>query len=381
MTEIETQAEQILPAGWTWTPIGEITQPIARMNPRDEPGQRFAYLDISSIDNNANRITKPKIIYGASAPSRARQLVKTGDVLFATVRPYLKNIAIVPERFDKSIASTGFSVLRGEHGVLSKYLFYFCLTDGFITKLGKLQRGTSYPAVRDSDVRGQRVPLAPTAEQNRIVEEIEKQLTRLDVVVSTLQNIQLRLRRARAAVLKAACEGNLVPQDPNDEPASVLLQRILDERRRKWEQDQWAREIEQAKQRAAKDARKAAGSPLKRGEKLTDDEWPGLSEAVYGKYLPKDDSWKQRYQEPSPPDVQGLSELPEGWCWTNLNQLKVFSRYGPRFSSDDYAKNGRLVLRTTDIDDNGGIDFSASPRIPLRRYRETPILLSQRNSG
>ena len=151
-----------LPAGWVWTTIGEVTQPIEKVKPRGNPDVRFTYLDISSIDNKSNRITEPKTYYGAEAPSRARQLVQANDVLFSTVRTYLKNIALVPAAYDGQIASTGFSVLRGKPVVSSKYLFYHTLTDRFVNELGKLQRGTSYPAVRDGDVRTQPIPLAPS---------------------------------------------------------------------------------------------------------------------------------------------------------------------------------------------------------------------------
>src|SRR5207249_8155990 len=117
---------------------------------------------------------EPKNYSGADAPSRARQLVQAHDILFSTVRTYLRNIALVPEGYDGQIASTGFAVLRADE-IQYKYLFYYCLTERFLTPLNELRRGTSYPAVRDGDVREQPIPLAPLPEQHRIVAEIEKQ--------------------------------------------------------------------------------------------------------------------------------------------------------------------------------------------------------------
>lgn len=255
-----------LPPGWVWTTLGEVTQPIEKVDPTQKPDSEFIYLDIASIDNSIQRITDPKRYRGAEAPSRARQLVKANDVLFSTVRTYLKNIALVPEIYDGQIASTGFSVLRGKDGVLGQYLFYYCLTDDLLSALAELQRGTSYPAVRDGDVRAQRIPLPPLPEQRRIIAEIEKQCTRLDAGVAALKRIQTNLRRYRATVLKAACEGRLAPQDPADEPADHLLARILTERRAKWEV-----------------------------------EHPG-----------------KKYVEPAAPETDGLPELPVGWCWTRI---------------------------------------------------------------
>jgi len=202
-----------LPEGWVWTTIGEVTQSIGKIQPKETPEWQFTYLDISSIDNQAYRIAEPKTYYGSDAPSRAQQPVKAGDVLFSTVRTYLKNIALVPDIYDGQIASTGFSVLRSQSVILPKYLFYYSLTDDFLNALSKLQRGTSYPAVRDGDVRAQSIPLAPLPEQHRIVDVIETQFTRLDAAVAALHRVKANLARYKASVLKAACEGRLVPTD------------------------------------------------------------------------------------------------------------------------------------------------------------------------
>lgn len=126
------------------------------------------------------------------------------------------------------------------------------------------------------------IPVAPLPEQRRIVAEIEKQLTRLDAAVAALKRARANLKRYRAAVLKAACEGRLVPTEAelaraegrDYEPASALLARILRERRARWEAEQRAR---------------------------------GRGPA--------------RYAEPVPPDTAGLPPLPEGWVWTRLGQV------------------------------------------------------------
>ena len=285
-----------LPQGWVWTTVGEITQPIEKVQPKENPNTQFTYLDISSIDNQLNRVVEPKTYYGSEAPSRARQLIRANDVLFSTVRTYLKNIALVPEICDGQIASTGFSVLRGESGISSKYLFYYSLTDQFLNALSELQRGTSYPAVRDSDVRAQPIPLPPLAEQQRVVAKIEELFTQLDAGVVALEKAKARLRRYRQAVLKVAVEGELTREWREAhrrelEPASVLLERILEERRVRWEAEQLAK-------------MKAKGKS------------------------PKNDRWKRKYKEPALPDTEGLPELPEGWCYTSLAPLLSMHRSG-----------------------------------------------------
>jgi type I restriction enzyme S subunit len=142
--------------------------------------------------------------------------------------------------------------------------------------LYKIASATTVTIVNKSKFQTTPFPLPPLPEQHRIVAEIEKQLTRLDAGVAALRRAQAKLRRYKAAVLKAACEGRLVPQDPADEPAATLLQRILAERRQRWEAEQIARGKE-----------------------------------------PK----KLKYKEPAPPDTSRLQELPVGWIWTKIEQL------------------------------------------------------------
>jgi type I restriction enzyme S subunit len=137
-------SEGLLPDAWVEVTLGEITEPVEKVLPAKEPKKEIRYLDISGIDNASNRVTEAKTYAGAAAPSRARQLVREGDVLFSTVRTYLKNIARVPSEYDGQIASTGFSVLRPSQGILSEYLFAYTVTPMLLEPLAALQRGSSY---------------------------------------------------------------------------------------------------------------------------------------------------------------------------------------------------------------------------------------------
>ena len=233
----------VVPPHWEWTHLYELCWPIERVVPDRAPSTPFTYLDISSIDNSLLRIVSPRTYLGKDAPSRARQRVKSGNTLFSTVRTYLKNVAMVASEFHNAVASTGFCVLNSADDVDDRWVFYFVQTDNFVAQLSPLQRGTSYPAVRNDDVLAQGIPLPPLREQHRIVAEIEKQFTRLDASVAALKRARANLKRCRASVLKAACEGKLVPteaalayaEDRDYEPAAALLERVLAERRAGWE--------------------------------------------------------------------------------------------------------------------------------------------------
>ncbi len=242
-----------LPSGWEWMTIGDVTLPIEKVDPKQKPDKEFIYLDIASIDNSSHRITRPKSYYGSNAPSRARQLVRANDVLFSTVRTYLENIAQVPEIYDGQIASTGFSVLRANELVLSKYIFYYSLTQNFLEPLNELQRGTSYPAIRDGDVRVQIIPLAPLPEQDRIVSRIEELFSDLEAGVAALERVRLGLKRYKASVLKAACEGKLLERGGElseewrwvklKDFAEMRLGKMLDKEKNKGEMRPYLRNI------------------------------------------------------------------------------------------------------------------------------------------
>lgn len=105
-----------LPLSWELCTVGEVTLLVDTISANGTSDREVAYIDISCIDNIANKIVRPKRLKLSEAPSRARQVVQTGDVLFSTVRPYLRNIAAVPSPLDGEIASTGFAVLRSANG-------------------------------------------------------------------------------------------------------------------------------------------------------------------------------------------------------------------------------------------------------------------------
>ena len=124
---------------------------------------------MSAVSNTSFRITGATPTLGSEAPSRARKAIETDDVLFATVRPTLKRIALVPAELDGAIASTGYCILRCDKAKAEPgFLYSFLITDHFNARMAGLERGASYPAVRDSDVTASWFPLPPLPEQKKI---------------------------------------------------------------------------------------------------------------------------------------------------------------------------------------------------------------------
>ncbi len=171
------------------------------------------------------------------------------------------------------------------------------------------------------------VPVPPFPEQQRIVAEIEKQFTRLDAGVTALRRVQANLKRYRAAVLKAACEGRLVPTeaelartgqaDPNFETGEALLARILKEHRQNW-----------------------------RG--------------------------RGQYKEPAVPEVIGLPALPDRWCYASAEQVCSIVASGSTPSAPQmFSGSGEIpFLKVYNLTHNGILDFSVKPTFVERNTHD-----------
>lgn len=176
---------------WRKVKLKEIILKTEKINPKNkDPDEIFLYLDISNIDNKKFRVNGWKKLKWKDAPSRARKLIKVGDIVFATTRPYLKNIAIVPLDLDGQICSTGFCVLRpNPEFTTSEWIFYNIIRDKFVSHISSKMRGTSYPAVLDSDIYYSKIPLPfrhgkPDLEtQKKIVEYIEANFSMVDAIL------------------------------------------------------------------------------------------------------------------------------------------------------------------------------------------------------
>lgn len=186
-----------LPDDWQVKPIREVTVRTSQRDPGKQPDKIFRYVDVSSVDNVLCKIRNVTDLKGSEAPSRARKDIRANDVLFATVRPTLKRVALIPHELDGEIASTGYCVLRANGEKVEPRFLYDCLiTDWFIDAMGKLERGASYPAVRDSDVFNAKIPLPPLPEQQKIagllgvvqraIEEQESLIQRTNELKKTL---------------------------------------------------------------------------------------------------------------------------------------------------------------------------------------------------
>ena len=182
-------------AGWQTKALGEVLQKTDTINPLQSPEGEFDYIDVSSISNETFCIEETQRLKGKDAPSRARRLVRANDVLFATVRPTLQRIAIVPADLDNQVCSTGYFVLRPQEEVNFRFIYYYLFTEDFMGQMEKLQKGASYPAVTDGEVRAQVIAFPPLPEQQRIVAILDEAFA---CIATAKANAEKNLQNARA---------------------------------------------------------------------------------------------------------------------------------------------------------------------------------------
>ena len=225
-----------IPNSWEWVRLGSIVYNRGQISPSTD----FCYIDIGSIDNKKQKLNPTDtVIAPDKAPSRARKLVDKGDVLYSTVRPYLHNMCIVDRDFSCiPIASTGFAVLTCHAELCNKFLFYYMMSPDFDAYANNTDnaKGVAYPAINDDRLYKALIPIPPLGEQFRIVSAIES----VDASIRDYGAKEEALRalngsfpeRLKKSILQEAVQGKLVPQDPSDEPAGALLERIRAEKQR-----------------------------------------------------------------------------------------------------------------------------------------------------
>lgn len=183
-----------IPESWTWGRGIEVFLPMKSAKPR---GEFFKYIDIDSIDNTTCTVKEPKNISVANAPSRASRYTEQGDLLFSMVRPYLRNIAIVPE--NDCIASSGFFVCHPTKAILSKYCYWLMLSPYVIDGLMNYMKGINSPSINKEHIEHYLFPLPPLSEQQEIVRRIDSIMD----AVSSLENQISESERTSEELLKA----------------------------------------------------------------------------------------------------------------------------------------------------------------------------------
>jgi type I restriction enzyme S subunit len=279
-----------LPAGWAVAPLSDLVQPPEPINPAAafEGRAAFAYVSLTSVE--PGKIVAPEMIAPASAPGRARQRIRAGDTLFSCVRVYLEKVVRVPEPLDGEVCSTAFAVLRPRPGIDPGYLYWLTRRPAFLRAAEERQKGNSPPAIQEADLRAIEVPVAPPAEQTRIVAAVNALFEEVEAGEAALARAREGLTQFRASLLHAACTGALTADwraaNPTNETADDLLGQIME----------------------------ARGDDIsRRGRSLL------------------------------PPDLSNEPTLPFGWRWASVDQVTNFLGNGLARAPDGDARDLRIL--------------------------------------
>jgi type I restriction enzyme S subunit len=199
-----------LPKHWEVEQLKDVTLKTELANPNRSPQDTFIYVDVSSVSNETYSITESKELLGAVAPSRARKRIQTNDVIFATVRPTLKRIALVPSAFNGQICSTGYCVIKTKRERLApRFTYYYLLTEHIAERVEQLQKGATYPAINDSDLFAESIILPPLPEQRAIAKALKAVQ---DAIAARRRELELERER------KAALMQHLFTKGTRNEP-------------------------------------------------------------------------------------------------------------------------------------------------------------------
>ena len=329
-----------IPDNWEWVRLSKIVYNRGQMTPAND----FCYIDIGSIDNKHQKLSdEENIIAIDKAPSRARKIVDIGDILYSTVRPYLHNMCIIDRSFShQPIASTGFAALTCHTGFYNEFLFYYLMSPVFDAYANDTDnaKGVAYPAINDNKLYKALIPVPPAAEQKRIVEKIKKVLPYVDAYRTAYAETESLNNsftdRLKKSILQEAVQGKLVPQDLNDEPASILLERI----------------------RAEKQKLIAEG-------KIKKNRHESIIFKRDNSHYEKLDGIERCIDDEIP------FEIPSNWKWVRLGQVIVLLS-GTDFKSEEYNEEYQGIPYIT------GASSLSENRVLLNRWTKTPKVIANR---
>ena len=349
---IEDEIPFDLPEGWAWARLNQIYNFIDyRGATPNKISSGVPLITAKNVKSGYIDYTIDEYISEEEYWDRQqRGTSRLGDVLFTTEAP-LGNAAIADiEKF-----SAGQRLITFQHYgscVLNNHTFlYFILSDFFQDQLHTRKTGSTVAGIKASILKTLLLPIPPIAEQDKIGEKCENLLAVIEEITNSKQSIISAIPKTKAKILDLAIRGKLVPQDPNDEPASVLLERIRAEKEEL---------IKQGKiKRDKKESVIFRGEDNSYYEKMAD-----------GKLHCLDD--------------QLPFELPDGWEWCNLSMIGT-TNIGLTYRPTNIEPDGVIVLRSCNIV-NDQVDLSDLVRVKTtirenQYVQKNDILICARNGS
>ena len=320
MSATETKSAR----GWSKAKLSDLLTVLRGVTYKKEHAAReprAGLLPILRANNIQDGLVFEDLVYVPKACVSETQMLRSGDIVIAASsgsRHIVGKAAQLKTDWRGSFGTFCFG-LRPKPGVNPGYLSWFLQTSEYRHQVSELSAGVNINNLRATHIEEIPIAVAPPDEQRRIVAEIEKQFTRLEAGVAALRRVQANLKRYRAAVLKAACEGRLVPTEAElqksegrgqkskakFETGAELLARILTERRQNWQ-------------------------------------------------------GRGQYKEPAAPDISNLPSLPEGWTWAQFGYLgkDPFNTvqtgpFGAQLHNTEFTETGVPVIAVGNLTGTG----------------------------
>ena len=215
-----------LPKGWVWTTVGEISKSILYgVSESAKSKGEYKLLRITDIKNNAvDWNTVPYTDYDEHKANA--YLISDGDILFARTGATVGKSYLVKGLQDKAIYASYLIRVQTFNEILPEYVKYFFESGFYWEQIQRDSIGIGQPNVNGTTLSQLALSIPPINEQHRIVNELGSWLNIIDVIDNGKAELQIAIKRVKSKILDLAIHGKLVPQDPNDEPASELLKRI-----------------------------------------------------------------------------------------------------------------------------------------------------------
>lgn len=219
---------------WKFPSLGEVLIQ-SKEKHKPENVENLFYVGLEHIGKETGNLTET---VGVSEIKTVKNKFKTGQILYGKLRPYLNKVYLAKE---SGVCSTDILVFNLEDSIIGKFAVQFMLSRQFVNDMSANTNGVNLPRVSTKYVNNYEFPLPPTNEQHQIVLEIESRSSVCDKVEQSITESLEKAKAFRQSILKKAFEGTLLSEEelaackaaPDYEPASVLLERIKAEKKKK----------------------------------------------------------------------------------------------------------------------------------------------------
>ena len=188
-----------IPKSWIFKPLKyNVILNANSLTEKTDVNYEFKYVEIGAV-NLSDGITEYQYYSFRNAPSRARRIVKKGDIIVSTVRTYLKAIAIIDDEIN-TIVSTGFAVLE-PYEINKEYLGWVLKSDYFTDMVSSRSNGISYPAINSSDLINFKIPIPNNTIQNKIAKFLNEKCNAIDKLIKNKQKIIVELESYKKSLI------------------------------------------------------------------------------------------------------------------------------------------------------------------------------------